>query len=304
VWHDSFICVTWLIHMCDMTHSYVWHDSFIRVTYGAPAKILKKSALWFNTLYRMAWIWLFEKSCDPHAHAPQKSCDIFRAICAAAHSCVAEFTRIILRSLLIVATPYHIWKSCDVQRIWRAMCVTWLIHTYDMTHSCVWHDSCTHMLSCHTYSAPWHHMCEWVMSHRWMSHVIFVNESCHTDEWVTSHVWMSHVTQMNESCHMCEWVMSHRWMSHVIRVNESCHTDEWVMSYVWMSHVRSHTYSAPWHHVCVWVMSHTHVCVWVMSHTHVCVWVMSHTHVCVWVMSHTWRAICATHRRIFQLSAL
>jgi len=27
--YDSFICVTWLIHMCDMTHSYVWHDSFI-----------------------------------------------------------------------------------------------------------------------------------------------------------------------------------------------------------------------------------------------------------------------------------
>jgi len=33
VWHDSFICVTWLIHMCDMTHSYVWHDSFICVTW-------------------------------------------------------------------------------------------------------------------------------------------------------------------------------------------------------------------------------------------------------------------------------
>ena len=29
VWHDSFICVTWLIHMCDMTHSCVWYDSFI-----------------------------------------------------------------------------------------------------------------------------------------------------------------------------------------------------------------------------------------------------------------------------------
>jgi len=29
VWHDSFLHVTWLIHMCDMTHSYVWHDSFI-----------------------------------------------------------------------------------------------------------------------------------------------------------------------------------------------------------------------------------------------------------------------------------
>ena len=39
VWHNSFICVTWLIHvawpihMCDMTHSYVWHDSFICVTW-------------------------------------------------------------------------------------------------------------------------------------------------------------------------------------------------------------------------------------------------------------------------------
>ena len=33
VWHDSFICVAWLIHMCDMTHSYVWCDSFVCVTW-------------------------------------------------------------------------------------------------------------------------------------------------------------------------------------------------------------------------------------------------------------------------------
>jgi len=30
VWSLPF-CVTWLIHTCGMTHSYVWHDSFIRV---------------------------------------------------------------------------------------------------------------------------------------------------------------------------------------------------------------------------------------------------------------------------------
>ena len=40
MWHDSFICVTWLIHMCDMwriptcdmTHSYAGHDSFIHMS--------------------------------------------------------------------------------------------------------------------------------------------------------------------------------------------------------------------------------------------------------------------------------
>jgi hypothetical protein len=28
-YHDSLICVRWLIDMCEMTHWYVWHDSFI-----------------------------------------------------------------------------------------------------------------------------------------------------------------------------------------------------------------------------------------------------------------------------------
>jgi len=33
VCHDSFICVTWLIHMCDVTRSYVLHGSFICLTW-------------------------------------------------------------------------------------------------------------------------------------------------------------------------------------------------------------------------------------------------------------------------------
>jgi len=32
-WSDSCICVTWPIHMCDMTHTYVWRDSSICVTW-------------------------------------------------------------------------------------------------------------------------------------------------------------------------------------------------------------------------------------------------------------------------------
>jgi len=99
------------------------------------------------------------------------------------------------------------------------------------------------------------------MSHVWMSHVPYMNESWHTYEWVKlniwtgqkysrisnfaparvmSHVWMSHVTHMNESCHTYKCVMSHVWMSHVTRINESYYTyervnntDRSLASYMW-----------------------------------------------------------------------
>jgi len=46
VWHDSLIRVTWLIHMCDMTHSYVWHDSFICVTWLIHMCDMTHSYVW------------------------------------------------------------------------------------------------------------------------------------------------------------------------------------------------------------------------------------------------------------------
>jgi len=90
------------------------------------------------------------------------------------------------------------------------------------------------------------HIYEWVMSHIWMSHVSYMNESCLTYEWVMSHVWMSHVSHTNDS--MCptyekvmdlcrRWAVSPVWMRHVSYMNESCLTYECVMSYVWISHV-------------------------------------------------------------------
>ena len=33
MWHDAFICATWLIQMADITRSCVWHDSIICVTW-------------------------------------------------------------------------------------------------------------------------------------------------------------------------------------------------------------------------------------------------------------------------------
>jgi len=94
------------------------------------------------------------------------------------------------------------------------------------------------------------------MSHMWMSHVTYVNESCHTCGWFMLHMWMSHVTHVNESCHALERVVTYDTLSdpafcdmrcYVTHMHESCHTCEWVMSHMWMSHVThvnesSHTF--------------------------------------------------------------
>jgi len=82
IWHDSFICVTWLTprkilhwkviccymskamthshvwHDCDMTHSYVWHDSFVCVTWLICGDLLLyvegfMSHVWMNHVTHM-----------------------------------------------------------------------------------------------------------------------------------------------------------------------------------------------------------------------------------------------------------
>jgi len=55
VWHDSFICVTWLIHMCDMTHSYVWHDSFICVTWLIHISDMTHPYGWHDSFICATW---------------------------------------------------------------------------------------------------------------------------------------------------------------------------------------------------------------------------------------------------------
>ena len=56
--HDSFICVTWLIHMCDMTHPYVWHDSFTYLTYTILVYEFNMTHLrvWLDVFIFVTWL--------------------------------------------------------------------------------------------------------------------------------------------------------------------------------------------------------------------------------------------------------
>jgi len=49
VWHDSFISVTWLIHICDRTHSYVWHDASTGGTWLIDRFKTTQSCVWHDS---------------------------------------------------------------------------------------------------------------------------------------------------------------------------------------------------------------------------------------------------------------
>jgi len=144
--HDSFIYVTWLIHMCDMTqnmkelccdmtHSYMWHDSFIYVT------------------------WLIHM-CDMTQNMQELCCQYERAT---AHIWTSHVTHV--NSNGAFAKHFqNVSKSCrKYERVMdKYVCKIWMSHVANMKEPR------------HTY--------EWDMSHVWLSHATHMKKSCHTYE--------------------------------------------------------------------------------------------------------------------------
>jgi len=221
-WHDSCTCVTWLMHMCDVTHSHVWHDSSTCVTWLIHMCDMTHSHVWHDSLSCVTWLIVM---CEmTHSHVWH---DSFTFVTWLIHMCDMTHSHVWHDSLSCVTWLMHM---CDMTHphVW----VTWLIHMCDMTHCHVWHDSFT----CVTWLI---HMCDMTHPHVWhdswcealilqgerLRLVVYFSNNCLLNQgfttWVMSHMWMSHVTHVNESCRTCEWVMSHMWMSHVAHVNES-----------------------------------------------------------------------------------
>jgi len=188
---DSFICVIWLVHMRETTHSCVWHDSFVSTSCGPSLQRPYGSFICVTSLIRkcdmtLSCVWHDSSvctSCDPSLHRP---CDAMYIRCIKGKE-VFLFARCVYTQH---APSLH--RFCDsviwvMSHIW----MSWLIHMCDMTHS-----FCDSVI--------------WVMSHIWMSH----------DMHVWGHTCMDDLTQINETCHTYEWDVSHAWMS------QSWHTCE------------------------------------------------------------------------------
>ena len=115
VWRDSFLCATWLIHMCDMTHSYVWRDSVLCATWRIHMCDMTHSYVRHDPFLCVPWL---------------------IPMCAMTHSFAwrDSFICVIWRIHICDMTHSYVWHDSFT-------CVIWLIHVWDMTHSCVWYDS-------------------------------------------------------------------------------------------------------------------------------------------------------------------
>jgi len=127
VWHDSFICVTWLICTCDMTHSYVWYDSFICVTGLIHTCDMTHSYVWHNSFICVTWL----------AHM----CDM-----TSPYVCHYLFIRMTWLILICDMTHFDIWHdsfSFVARSEKRRICCPWLILILmlRMTHFHSWQDS-------------------------------------------------------------------------------------------------------------------------------------------------------------------
>jgi len=225
----------------------VWHDSFIRMSATCVmSHIWMSHVSWHDSFIRisatcvMSHIWMSHVSWH----------DSFIRISA---TCVMS------------ATCRYVWHDSFI-------CVTWLIHMCDMTHSYVWDDE---------------HDSEWVPHVECNENACQMHsDSCHTDERVMSHGWTSYVTLMNESCHTDERVVSHRWTSQNKCQMDSewvpCHTDEYTHSKHTLQHTLQHTLHHTLQHMtqnkchteCLWYDSSTNVTwlIYLCDLTHSPVW--------------------------------
>ena len=165
VWHDSFICVTWLIHMCDMIHAHVWHDSFICVTRLIHMCDMTHSYVWHDSLTCVIWL----------IH-----------MCDMTHSCVWHDSFICVTRLIHMCDMTHsyVWKDTRMDES---------CHKYDRmiesVFSDAWMSHVTHMdKSCQSIVYI-HCVCDRTCCYTARCYIhVWLNQSFHTYEWVMTHI--------------------------------------------------------------------------------------------------------------------
>jgi len=240
VWHDAFTCVkdwftraTWLLQMCNMTHSHVWHDCFKCISWLIHMWSCVRCATLLKTCHSHG-TWLIWKCAMTHPHVTW-----LMYMCEMTHSHVTWLI--------------HIWSLWGVWHFWRRV-----IH--------MWHDSFTnvpwliHMCHDSFTNVPWLiHMWSWIRCVTYLTCLIYKCAMTH------SHVpWLIYKCAMTHShvirYQVCDISNVSGVTCHVIQMSHTyCKT---LTHVTWLIHIGDMPHSHMWHDsfTCVtWLvhMSHT-----------------------------------------------
>jgi len=159
--HDSFTCVSWCVHACDMTHSNVRREAFISVT-------------WLIQMHESCPICMCVMTC------------VFTRVTWRIYMCgMPRFIRVTWLIHVCDMTHSHLWLDPSIPVTWHIhLCgmthsYLCLIHMCAMTQSCVCHDS----FKCVIWLI---HIC--AMTHSYVCHALFISVP-----------WLSHVCDMTHS---------------------------------------------------------------------------------------------------------
>jgi len=187
---DMMHCVPWLIHTCDMTHTYVRRDSSMRVTSQFHVCDMTHSYVWHDSCICMKWL----------IHVWH---DSFIYVTWLIHACDMTHSSMFDMTHWFMSHITHLYMGHD-----SLTCVAWLIQTWDIVHSCVWHDS----FMCVTRLI---HSCNMTQSRVWPGSFIVWYDSfisvIFTNEWVNlssrteeSSAWIRDCAriQSGSTCHI------------------------------------------------------------------------------------------------------
>jgi len=250
LWHDSFVRMTRLIHICDMTYSYVWHDSFMSVTWLMHMFAVTNLHVRYDSLICVAWR---DYGWDRRTHH---------------------------------MTQWHVWRDWFIRVTWQTdmlyvnrwyarrhpfICVTWLIHLCDVIHPYVWRDSFHvrfNSFVCVTWLVHTHAIIRWYVWHDSFTCVIWPLDVWHDVTW-RNYLWdgrthdMTHWYVWGDECISgtwhdllnCVWhdafVCVTRWDDSLLFVAWRMHICDMTRKYNWRKNrrndLRMTTSSYAWH---------------------------------------------------------
>jgi len=195
--HNSVVCVTWLIYICNMTHSWDWHESFTCVTWRICIRDMTLMCMCDRTHSYVRYDSFISRIC-------------FINICHMTYPCVHTYIHKCAHTGGVrrrwrhrhdddAYTPCGYWHYVTRPYVWR-------MHMCDWPHSFVWRDPCI--------SAMWRmHMRD--MSHLWHDSFILVTwlictytGGIRSRRWCVHTVWLLALCALNELCYFGQFLVA------------------------------------------------------------------------------------------------